>query len=88
MRTNGSRSPASRLFHREHDGLSALQALGHGRAQELFGAGVQLWLCDAAGQERAHLAERQAAGAILDQAIEEAVALGVRRRDHDEQAPG
>src|SRR6202022_2734903 len=48
---------------------------------------LQLLGRDASGQQNANLVERQQAAAVLDQALEEAITLGNRRRHDDEQAP-
>jgi hypothetical protein len=72
----------------EHDRLPAFQALQHGRLEKLLGAGLDLLGCDAPGQQAADLVEREQRGTILDQTLEEAVALCHRRGHHDEQAAG
>ena len=70
----------------QHDRLARLEALAHGRLQQLLRARRQLLLGDASGQQRAHLPRREHRGAVLDHAREKAVQLGVRGADHDEQA--
>src|SRR3954468_20428771 len=72
----------------EHDGLAGLQALGDRRVEELRHALLDLLLRHAAGQERADLVAREDRALVLDHALEEAVALGGRGADHDDEAPG